>query len=98
LTREHPIGNTPQAQHPSPIRLSGAYATGQKYLKKPSHYSITIYIYLTSPPLCTKNLDIGIHAHKMHAYKIYAYKIHAYKMHAYKMHAHKIHAYEVHTQ
>jgi hypothetical protein len=46
LTREHPIGNTPPAQHPSRIGLSGACATGQKYLKKPSHYcSTTIYIF-----------------------------------------------------
>jgi hypothetical protein len=59
---------------------------------------VFLYIYLTSPPPCTKNLDIGMHAHEMHAYEMHAYKIHAYEMHAYEMHAHEVHAYEVHTQ
>jgi hypothetical protein len=92
------LATAPQAQYPSRITLSGACATGQKYLKKPSHCSITTYIYLTSPPPYTKNLDIEIHAHEMHAYKMHVYEIHAYEMHAHEMHAHEMHAYKVHTQ
>jgi hypothetical protein len=58
LTREHPLGNTPQAQHPSRIRLSGACATGQKYLKKPSHCSTTTYIFDLAAAL--RQFEIGL--------------------------------------